>query len=278
MYIEVVLAVKDTVESEQLIAELIELGYEGFEERGSAVAAYIDKTLFDKGAVETLSQNHKSELAINEIADQNWNQVWESHYHPVQVGDFAGIRARFHQPLQHVKHELIITPKMSFGTGHHATTYMMMDWMREINFTGKSVLDMGTGTGVLAILAEKLGAEKITAIDSDEWSIKNAKENFENNGCTKISLLKADNLITSELYDVVLANINLNVLLALMREFQNHLVASGLLIVSGILKGDESVLKDAATSAGIDFIAIKDKNNWLSMTLKKKEMVQDPRQ
>ena len=131
----------------------------------------------------------------NEIPDQNWNQVWENNYEPVQVGNFAGIRAQFHQPLAGVKFELLITPKMSFGTGHHATTYMMLDWMREFDFTGKTVLDMGTGTGVLAIMAEKLGASRIIAIDIDDWSIENAKENIEVNGCRRIQLLQSDKLI-----------------------------------------------------------------------------------
>jgi ribosomal protein L11 methyltransferase len=158
---------------------------------------------------------------------------------------------------------------MSFGTGHHATTYMMLDWMREFGFSGKTVLDMGTGTGVLAIMAEKLGASRIIAIDIDDWSIENAKENIEANGCHRIQLLQSDKLNTSELYDIILANINLNVILELLPAFRNHLSHSGLLILSGLLTDDESRVKAAGIETGIDFIAQKEKNNWLSMTFKK---------
>ena len=118
------------------------------------------------------------------IPEANWNQVWESNFDPVIVDDFVAIRADFHEPVKGVSLEIIITPKMSFGTGHHATTYMMIEQMRELDFTGKSVFDFGTGTGVLAILAEKLGANKVIAVDNDEWSIENAEENFEKNNCT----------------------------------------------------------------------------------------------
>jgi len=269
MYQEVILTVRDTAEAEQLIAELMMLGYDGVEERESMLAAYIAKATYDAGAVQELANRHNASLTVNEIPDQNWNEVWENNYKPVQVGNFAGIRAQFHQPLADVKFELLITPKMSFGTGHHATTYMMLDWMREFEFSGKTVLDMGTGTGVLAIMAEKLGASRIIAIDIDDWSIENAKENIEANGCHRIQLLQSDKLNTSELYDVILANINLNVILELLPAFRNHLSHSGLLILSGLLTDDESRVKAAGIETGIDFIAQKEKNNWLSMTFKK---------
>ncbi len=118
------------------------------------------------------------------IEETNWNQVWESNFDPVIVDDFVAVRAHFHEPIKNVQHEIVITPKMSFGTGHHATTYMMMQQMRELDFAGKNVFDFGTGTGVLAILAEKLGAQKVIAIDNDDWSIENADENVKRNNCT----------------------------------------------------------------------------------------------
>src|SRR5205809_7074705 len=142
------------------------------------------------------------------IAEQNWNSIWEENFQPVIIQNAVAIRAHFHQPITTVQHEIIITPKMSFGTGHHATTYLMLEQMTSIDFAGKSVLDYGTGTGVLSIYAEKLGAAAITAIDNDEWSINNAAENIQQNNCKKINLALGNKPPAKHIYQVELANIN----------------------------------------------------------------------
>src|SRR5205085_7037613 len=139
-------------------------------------------------------------------------EEWEKNFERVIIDDFVAIRAPFHKPIQKVTHEIVITPKMSFGTGHHATTFMMIQQMQDVDFKNKKVLDFGTGTGILAILAEKLGATKITAIDNDEWSISNANENIKTNNCRNIQLLLSDSPMLSQKFDVILANINKSVI------------------------------------------------------------------
>ena len=167
------------------MAEMIGMGYEGFEEKEGEYRAYITEEEFDEDALRDLAIRNEFDFALNKIEDRNWNELWESGYEPVRLGQFAAVRAFFHDPIPEVQYELVITPKMSFGTGHHATTLMMMEWMQDMDLKGKSVLDMGTGTGVLAILAEKMGAERIVGIDLDDWSIENARENLAVNHCSQ---------------------------------------------------------------------------------------------
>ena len=191
-YIKIVIAINSTEESELLIADLSEINFYAFEQDENTLFAYIKEADFDEGKLTEILGEKNYEKAI--IKDENWNQRWESDFHPVMVNNFAVIRADFHEPVPDVKYELIITPKMSFGTGHHATTFLMVAMMEKIDFKDKTVLDFGTGTGVLAILAEKLGASKVLAIDCDEWSINNTLENIEANNCKKISVEKRNDL------------------------------------------------------------------------------------
>lgn len=183
------------------------------------------------------------------------------------VHDFAAIRAHFHAPAEGVQHEVIITPKMSFGTGHHATTFMMIEYMSELDCQNKSVLDFGTGTGVLAILAEKLGASKIVAIDNDDWSIDNSKENIEVNGCRNIELLKADKLDLSQQFDIILANINKHVLLNNMTAIRQHLQVGGVVIMSGLLSGDRQHIEVAAVKEMLKLEEQKDRQNWIALRI-----------
>ena len=180
-------------QSDLLIAQLSEIGFNGFEEEENNLKAFVPIYDFVEAAVNEIAASHHLSFYKSTIEETNWNAVWESNFQPVIVDNFVGIRADFHEPIMGVEHEIVITPKMSFGTGHHATTFMMIQQMREIDFTGKSVFDFGTGTGILAILAEKLGADKVFAVDYDEWSIENAKENLEKNNCFKCVLKKTDN-------------------------------------------------------------------------------------
>ncbi len=172
------------------------------------------------------------------------------------------VRASFHEPVQDVKHEIIITPKMSFGTGHHATTWLMLDAMQQITFTGKEVLDFGTGTGLLAILSEKLGASNITAIDIDEWSIMNAAENITLNKCAAIQLLRADNPGEGS-FDIILANINRNILLENMEQLTSQLKKDGVLLLSGILQPDLRDVLQKAADTGLKDQQVSERDGWL---------------
>ena len=196
--------------------------------------------------------------------EQNWNAVWEQNFQPVIVEDFCAVRAHFHAPISNVQHEIIITPKMSFGTGHHATTYMMMQQMRSIDFRDKTVFDFGTGTGILAILAEKLGAAKITAIDVDDWSIENAKENFERNGCNRISVSLSSKLPQDQ-FDIALANINRNVILQYMEQLLTIVKQEGLVLFSGLLAADEEDISKAAEQSGLRKTKRLERGGWISL-------------
>jgi len=181
----------------------------------------------------------------------------------VIVDDFVAVRADFHKPVAGVTHEIVVTPKMSFGTGHHATTLMMLQQMREVDFKDKRVLDFGTGTGLLAILAERLGAKKIIAIDNDDWSIENAKENIKNNGCSSIMLQKADSPQMDETFDIVLANINRNVIVGNFHFLTSQLAMGGTLLLSGILKEDGDVIFHKTDEYSLHIIQTSVRDNWL---------------
>ena len=176
-----------------------------------------------------------------------------------------GVRADFHKPLTGVEHEIVITPKMSFGTGHHATTYLMLREMKKISFLGKKVLDFGTGTGVLAILAEKCGASEILALDNDDWSIANAAENISQNDCSRIKLLLSENLLRESVYDIILANINRHVLLDNMEVLSKILSATGILLMSGVLAEDRGLMEDTARKFRLKMVGIEEKDNWLCL-------------
>ncbi|MEO7048333.1 MAG: 50S ribosomal protein L11 methyltransferase, partial [Ferruginibacter sp.] len=178
---------------------------------------------------------------------------------------FAEIRASFHKRSENVKYDIEVTPKMSFGTGHHATTYLMMETMSHLSFKNKIVLDFGTGTGVLAILAEKMGAEKIIAIDNDDWSINNATENFNANGCTKIELQKADTIPDAVKADILLANINLNIITANLSKIVNACNNAGIILFSGIMVKDKQIILDALNSVGITIINCYERQNWIAI-------------
>lgn len=254
---------------EIFVAQLSMIGFEGFEEAGDTLHAFIPEQDLDEAALnELLSEG--LEISRKLIPPTNWNAAWEKDFEPVIVHDFAVIRAHFHEEIKGVEHDIIITPKMSFGTGHHATTFMMIEYMREIDLQNKTVLDFGTGTGVLAILAEKLGAAEITAIDNDDWSIENSRENIEVNGCKKIELLKADTLSLGKQFDVILANINKNVLLSNMTSIRQHLKSGGVVIMSGLLSGDRKDIEAAAVKEMLKVEDQKDRQNWIALRISEK--------
>jgi ribosomal protein L11 methyltransferase len=256
-------------QQEILIAQLIDLGYEGFEEGIGFISAYIPDDQFNESETYNLIAGTDITLTKEVILPRNWNEEWEQNFHPVIIDDFCGIRAHFHAPLQQVQHEIIITPKMSFGTGHHATTHLMIQSMQQLSFNDKTVLDFGTGTGVLAILAERLGAAHITAIDNDEWSIANGEENIALNHCSNITIAQADSLQMSTEFDIILANINKHVLLANMAAIKQHLTPAGVVIMSGLLTGDKADMESSALNNGLSVFEHKTRGDWMCLILKK---------
>lgn len=254
-----------------LIAQLSDKGFEGFEERGNDLVAYIPESNFREVAkeVETLTRIYGVSYVKEDIAQTNWNAVWESNFEPVLVDTFCGIRADFHPPFSpQPQHEIIITPKMSFGTGHHATTSSVIKLMQGVEFRGKRVFDFGTGTGILAILASKMGASEVDAIDIDAWSVENTRENIQTNNARSIKVWQSDtprSIIST--YNVVLANINRNILLEFMPDMRRLLTSGGVLILSGILKEDEKAILEAARRHALVLESQIEKDNWLAMKL-----------
>ena len=261
-YIQIKIDPINLEQAEIIIALLADIGYEGFEEGEWFLSAFIDEKDFNEILLKEILQQHQLSFTKQVIAEKNWNQEWEKNFEPVLVDDFCAVRASFHQPIKNVQHEIIITPKMSFGTGHHATTYMMMKSMEGIDFKNKSVLDFGTGTGVLAILAEKLAATTIHAFDNDEWSINNGKENIENNYCSHITIELKDNLNGIGTFDIVLANINRNVLLDTMPAIAASVNQNGVVLISGFYEEDVPVLMEEALKNKLRFVEKMERNKW----------------
>jgi ribosomal protein L11 methyltransferase len=203
------------------------------------------------------------------IKEENWNAIWESNFEPVRVGDFVGIRAHFHADFEPaVTHDILITPKMSFGTGHHPTTFSVMQLMQRIDFEAKTVYDFGTGTGILAILAEKLGAQKVLAVDNDDWCIENANENMLNNASKVITILKVASAMQKEQYDIVLANVNRHIIEANMDELTQIGKPGGILVLSGLLIEDQLDIVKLAASKGWIFQEAQPLDGWVSLLFK----------
>ncbi|MES2649764.1 MAG: 50S ribosomal protein L11 methyltransferase [Bacteroidota bacterium] len=252
-------------ESNILIATLSDWGIEGFEEADGLLYASGLSNEIEENGIESFLHSRNIGFTKQIIPDQNWNKVWESNFEPVQVGGFVGIRAAFHPPMPGVSHEILITPKMSFGTGHHATTYLVMELMENFDFKNKSVFDFGTGTGILAILAEKLGAGNILAVDYDDWCILNATENIEQNACRNISIEQADKAPAGIDFDFVIANINKNIILENLTQLVSNLSPGGKLILSGLLTTDEDDIVSAASKLGFTNPGIREKNGWIAL-------------
>ena len=249
-----------------LIAELSEIGYDGFEESTGLLKAYIPQMDFAENELNILLNKYNLKYSLSIIKKQNWNTVWESNFEPVQVEDFVGIRAHFHPAFQNVEHEIVITPKMSFGTGHHATTYMVMQLMRGLpGWKGASVFDFGTGTGILAILAEKLGATRVLAVDNDDWCIENASENISINNCQYVDIQKLDSVSVKEQFQIILANINRNIILDNIQALRNAMQTGGQLLLSGLLKEDETDITAACLALGLTHKKTVERNGWIAL-------------
>lgn len=253
-------------QQEALIAFLEDYRATGFEQTDETLVAWFEEG-FAKEEVLKILEGYSFQLT--EVEGRNWNEEWERNFQPVRVDHFVAVRAHFHPPIRNVELEIIITPKMSFGTGHHATTYLMMRQMRSMDFTGKNVFDFGTGTGILSILAEKRGAQKITAIDVDDWSIENATENFERNGCTKIDV-SLSSQIPQQPFDVILANINRNVILEYMPQLAKALSPGASVLFSGLLVADEDAVKFAAQNFDLYVKSRQEEGEWISLLFVKR--------
>jgi ribosomal protein L11 methyltransferase len=253
-------------EKDILIARLDVLGFEGYEETRNVLRAFIPESSADEAAIRIMMEDIGLTYTISLVPQRNWNAEWEAGFRPVVVDEFCAIRASFHEPVEGVQHEIIITPKMSFGTGHHATTYMMVEAMRDIEFTSKSVIDFGTGTGILSILAEKLGAAAIEAVDCDDWSIENAKENIMQNACARIGLYKADSIDGLKQAHVVLANINRNIILQHFKSITEKITNGGLVVFSGLLSGDFDEISDVAQNEyQLTLLKKNERSNWICL-------------
>ena len=258
--------------NEILMAELIEIGFDSFTEEHEGILAYIQKDLFDDKQLQEINMFSNEAVEISytyqEMPNINWNEEWEKNFEPINVENQVSIRAEFHSN-QNLPHEIIIQPKMSFGTGHHATTYLMIQQMLDMDFENKTVLDMGCGTSVLAIFAKQKGAGKTVAIDIDEWSVENSKENAErNNVDLDISQGTADNL-GAENFDIILANINRNILISDIPTYVSVLNDGGQLLLSGLCFFDVDDILEVCNEHKLTLKRKLQREEWVSLLLEK---------
>lgn len=267
--IQVSIEVVDEAVKDMMIAELSDLGFDGFEETETGLFSYIDSAKFDEevtAGLEELVGRHGATYTSKAIDKQNWNALWESNFEPVLVDDFVGVRANFHEPFNNqVEHDIIITPKMSFGTGHHGTTYSVMQLMRGIDFKGQSVFDFGTGTGLLAILAHKLGAGYVLGVDNDDWCIENASENIEVNYTQSIEIEKVNDANLNKKFNIIIANINKNIILDNLAFLAKATVPGGVVLLSGLLVEDEPEIEAACAALGWKHQETRTRNNWIAL-------------
>ena len=254
--------------TEILIAELGAAGFESFVETEDGVLAYIQKEEWNESILAEVRILTSEEFSIHyersEIAQENWNSNWERNFHPIEVAENCRVRAPFHDSNE-LDYEIVIEPKMSFGTGHHETTYMVLSYVLENDFDGLTVLDMGCGTAVLAILASMRGAKHVDAIDIDPWCYENSIENAERNNCKNISVLLGDaSLLQDKKYDLIIANINRNILLNDIETYRTSLNKNGQLYLSGFYKEDLPIIESTCNKFGLRFVDNKEKNRWIA--------------
>ena len=268
-YIEYNFTVSPTeMGAEILMAELAEVGFDSFEDTPTGIKAYIPKDSWNEHILQDIYLLSNPEFTISyqitEIEQVNWNEEWEKNFSPIVVEDLCTVRANFH-PVPNTRYDIVITPKMSFGTGHHETTYMMLQQLLPLSLEGAKVLDMGCGTGILAIMAALRGAQDITAIDIDPWCVENATENVQQNDCSFITIKEGDvSLIAGEQYNLILANINRNILLSDIPAYTQALLPQGLLLVSGFYEEDLPAIKEKCQEVGLTYLSHIERNRWVS--------------
>jgi ribosomal protein L11 methyltransferase len=259
--------------SEILIAELGEKAFESFIETETGISAFVQKDLWSETILEDIYILTNSEFTIKytfeEIEQVNWNEEWEKNFEAIDVDGMCHVRAPFHEKTN-AEFDIVIEPKMSFGTGHHETTHMMIQHILETDCTNKKTLDMGCGTAILAILAEMKGAQPIDAIDIDNWCYLNSIENAERNNCKHISVYEGDaDLLFGKRYDIIIANINRNILLNDMQTYVDCLNENGLLFLSGFYTEDIPVILEICVSKGLTYEKQFERNNWVALKFTK---------
>jgi ribosomal protein L11 methyltransferase len=274
-YIELQVVVS-TEYAEILIAELAEVGYESFADTDNGFSAYIIAKDFSEDAIEEIIENYIEIFSFQyqkkTIEKVNWNEEWEKNYAPIIVANRCIVRATFHEPTKAYEYEIIITPKMSFGTGHHETTSLMLENQLDIFHQNAKVLDVGCGTGILAIMAHLLGANSIDAFDNDEWAVENTIENCQLNHCEHVNVQQGtiQTVITANDYNIILANINRNVLLNEISLYSQKLVAEGYLLLSGFYEKDMHDIEAIANQNQLYKVSYREKNGWVAIIFRKK--------
>tara|TARA_B110000240_G_scaffold189220_1_gene228968 strand:- start:932 stop:1762 length:831 start_codon:yes stop_codon:yes gene_type:complete len=257
-----------------LVARLNEINYETFLLEENILKCYIQTSILQKNEsidiILSLSDQTKINYFFNKIDKKNWNAKWEESFSPVKINSNCIIRADFHKENKDIEHEIVITPKMSFGTGHHETTFLMSNEIFNIKLTNLSILDMGSGTGVLSIISSKLGAKEVMAIDIDEWAYENSIENSILNNTNNINFFNGDvSLISNKNFDCILANINRNIILRDLVTYYKSLIKGGKLLISGFLVEDFDIVNKKINEIGFKLINKKNKNKWLMLHLEK---------
>lgn len=256
-----------------LIAEIAECGFDTFLENENGFEAYVEDEKYDAPALEAIKNKYSEltafEYRFDKAEKKNWNEEWEKNYEPIIVENKCMIRAEFHKPARAYPYEIIITPKMSFGTGHHQTTYLMVQTQMEIDHKGKRVMDAGCGTAILSVMASKLGAKEVDAFDIDEWSAINGEENIRVNNCNNIKIRqgKIRDLEFTGTFDIILANINKNILLDELDVYRKYLNTGGVLLLSGFYDSDVPDLLKASGDNGLKEIKRNIRETWCSLLL-----------
>lgn len=253
-----------------IIANLSQSNYNGFEENDFGFKTFIEENQYDETIIKNLADQFDFSYKVKLIPQQNWNAVWESNFQPIQINDFCGIRADFHPNFINVTHEITINPKMAFGTGHHETTLSMMEMMQPLNFQDSKVFDYGCGTGILAILAAKMGANSILAIDYDPLSYENTVENCQKNNIEQIEArLGKLSTVNEDEFDIILANINRNVILNSLPSLFLKIKETGQVLISGFLKSDIDLMTNTVEKIGFSIKKVVKKGEWVCMQLAK---------
>lgn len=260
--------------SDMLVAEMSGMGYDSFLLHDTGFQASILSPDFNKKRLDLLFRPYagKAGYTTEELEDQNWNALWEKNFEPVIIGERCIVRASFHHPENHFPLDIVINPKMSFGTGHHETTRLMIEIQLETDHDNKYVLDVGCGTGILSILAEKLGAVSVLGIDIDDWAFENAQENIRENRCNKTEIRRSGigSLGKKQKFDIILANINRQIIIHDMNRYSRHTVDHGLLICSGFLTEDRNLIHSEAGNFGFECRSERALNKWSAMVFQKK--------
>lgn len=269
-YIEVGITNFGSFDPEIAVAHLAEMGFESFTESESGIGAFIREDLYHETPVidylQQLQIDHGVKFSFQKIADQNWNEIWESEYQPVTIAGKCRVRAPFHEPIPDMPYEILIEPRMSFGTAHHETTSLMLEMLMLEDVKGKRALDMGCGTGVLAILAHKMGAARVVAIDTDDWAYSNALDNMMKNDALDVTVIQGGaDIIPGPGYDLIIANINRNVLLNDIPVYAGFLDNHGTLLMSGFYEQDIDQIRAVSEKCGLQYAGHKTDNNWVGI-------------